>query len=266
MDVTPRAAQFRFYGSLRHFLASSVASPPQEPIRYTFWGQPAVKDAIEAQGVPHPEVDLVLVDGEPVSFDHPLSEGNRVSVYPWIQSLPRPETSLRPSVPSPPSFVCDVHLGQLARYLRMLGFDTRYDTENADPLLARVSANEDRILLTRDLGLLKRSEVRLGMFVRVQEPRTQIEEVVARLDITDAVDPLSLCMECNVDLEPAPGEAVDEQVPPRAREAHDEYVHCPSCDSVYWPGTHVERMRTIIDAVTSMGEDNTSSSGATGCP
>lgn len=260
--MSPRAAQFRFYGSLRDLVASRASSAPQEPIRYTFWGEPAVKDAIEAQGVPHPEVDLVLIDGEPVSFDHPLSEGSRVSVYPWIQSLPRPARSLRPPVPSPPPFVCDVHLGQLARYLRMLGFDTRYDTDNTDAYLADVSATENRILLTRDRGLLKRSKVRLGLFVRAQEPRTQIEEVIARLDASRAAEPLSLCIQCNTRLEAASPDAVDEQVPPRAREAHDEYVQCPSCESVYWAGTHVERMRRLIDTVTSPGEGDSSTSGS----
>lgn len=245
-DVSPRAARFRFYGSLRDFLASGWGGAPQEPIRYTFWGRPAVKDAIEAQGVPHPEVDLVLVDGEPVSFDYRLSEGERVSVYPWLRSLPRPEMTLRPPIPSPPTFVCDVHMGQLARYMRMLGFDSRYDTERCDPELARVSAEEDRILLTRDLGLLKRSEVRLGLFVRAQEPRRQLAEVVKRLDLGASADPFSLCLNCNVELRPASLQSVAEQVPDRAREAHDEYVQCPSCESVYWAGTHVERMEGLI--------------------
>lgn len=241
-------AHFRFYGPLNEFLSGRERSTGPV-VRYRFWGQPAVKDAIEAQGVPHPEVDLILLNGSPVSFDHALTPGDRVSVYPWIQSLPRPAESQRPAFPVPPRFVCDVHLGQLARYLRMLGVDTRYSTERSDPSLARISDEETRVLLTRDVGLLKRSRVQLGMFVRAQAPRRQFQEVVRRFSLSEAADPLSRCLECNEELIPAPPEAVDEQVPPQASQAHDTFVQCLSCGSVYWPGTHVERMQELLDDV-----------------
>lgn len=229
-------------------------------VRYAFWGRPGVKDAIEAQGVPHPEVDLVLVNGVLVDFDRQLRAGDRVSVYPWLQSLPRPEKSLRPPLPSPPRFVCDVHLGQLARYLRMLGMDTRYDTDTSDATLAQISADEGRVLLTRDVGLLKRSRVRRGLFVRAQAPRRQLKEVVQRMDMADQADPLSRCLSCNAELQPASPDAIDEQVPPRARAAHEEFVQCPSCGSVYWAGTHADRMRRLIDDVTPSPQDDVDSS------
>jgi len=245
----PHTAQFRFYGSLNDFRAGSGAGAAQ--VRYSFSGRPAIKDAIETQGVPHPEVDLVLVNGKPVSFGYALSAGDRVSVYPWTGSLPRPSSTLRPSLPTPPRFVCDVHLGQLARYLRMLGLDTRYDRERADPVLARISDEERRILLTRDVDLLKRSRVQLGAFIRAQAPRRQLMDVARRFGLEQQADPLSRCLTCNAELEPASSEAIDAQVPLRAREAHDEFVQCPACDSVYWAGTHVERMQQLIDEVTS---------------
>lgn len=262
-DVSPSAAEFRFYGSLRDFLTSDFGPPPQEPIRYTFWGHPAVKDAIEAQGVPHPEVDLVLINGEQVTFECPLAAGSRVSVYPWIDILPRPEKSLRPPLPSPRRFICDVHLGQLARYLRMLGFDTRYDTGYSDPQLAQTSAEENRILLTRDVDLLKRNRVQIGVFVRSQEPQEQLGEVVNRVGIGDGMDPFSLCLTCNVELGSASPQAIDEQVPPRAREAHNEFVQCPSCESVFWSGTHVERMQSLIETVIESLPNDDSSFGST---
>lgn len=246
--TAPHVARFRFYGSLRDFL-SGHGPPLQTEVRYAFHGKPAVKDAIEAQGVPHPEVDLVLVNETPVSFEHQLRAGDRVSVYPWIQSLPRPADRLRPPLPTPPRFVCDVHLGQLARYLRMLGLDTRYDTDHSDSTLARIADDERRILLTRDLELLKRGRVRLGTFVRAQAPRRQLAEVVERCALAEHADPLSRCLTCNEELGPASPEAIDEQVPPRARAAHDHYVQCPACGSVYWPGTHTERMQELIDEV-----------------
>lgn len=243
-------AQFRFYGALKDFLSGPAPGTLTE-VRYSFRGQPAVKDAIEAQGVPHPEVDLVLVNETPVNFAHPLRAGDRVSVYPWIQSIPRPAESLRPPLPTPPRFVCDVHLGQLARYLRMLGLDTRYDTDHSDSALARIANDDQRILLTRDLELLKRGRVQLGAFVRAQAPRAQLVEMVERFALAEAADPFSRCLTCNAGLEPASPEAIEAQVPRRARAAHDQYVQCPVCDSVYWSGTHVERMRELIQEVTS---------------
>lgn len=252
--VEQHRARFRFYGALNDFLSESGRSSGVV-VRYSFWGRPAVKDAIEALGVPHPEVDLVLVNESPVSFDHSLTAGDRVSVYPWIQSLPRPAESLRPPILEPPRFVCDVHLGQLARYLRMLGVDTCYDTAHPDPTLARISAEEDRALLTRDVGLLKRSRVERGVFVRAQAPRQQFQEVVRRFDLTTDVDPLSRCLDCNTELRSASPEAIDEQVPPGARAAHDTFVQCPTCGSVYWPGSHAERMQELIDDVIATTRD-----------
>lgn len=248
-------AHFRFYGALNDFLPDARR---QSEARYSFWGRPAVKDAIEAQGVPHPEVDLILVHGTPVSFEKRITAGDRISVYPWIESIPRPEDALRPPWPEPLRFVCDVHLGQLARYLRMMGVDTWYETDCSDPTLAQIGRDEDRILLTRDLGLLKRGQVRRGAFLRAQSPREQLAEVVARFPIEDALDPLSRCLECNLRLREAPATAVQEQVPPRALEAYDHFVQCPSCEQVFWEGTHVDRMQRLIDRITSSDSTTTS--------
>lgn len=243
-------AYFRFYGALNDFLADAHR---QAEVRYSFWGQPAVKDAIEAQGVPHPEVDLILVDGEPVPFDCNLSADDRVSVYPWIASIPRPETALRPPWPELPRFVCDVHLGRLARYLRMMGIDTWYETDCSDSRLARIAEEDQRILLTRDLGLLKRGRVQLGAFVRAQQPRRKLAEVMERFPLSEHVNPLSRCLTCNRLLNEASSAAIEAHVPPNAREAHDRFVQCPSCEQVFWAGTHVDRMQQLIEDVTSEG-------------
>lgn len=141
----------------------------------------------------------------------------------------------------------------------MLGMNTRYDTDASDATLAQISADEGRVLLTRDVGLLKRSQVQRGLFVRAQAPRRQLKEVVQRMEIADQVNPLSRCLSCNVELQSASSDAIDEQVPPRARAAHEEFVQCPACDSVYWAGTHVERMRRLIDEVTPSTQDDADS-------
>lgn len=241
-------AYFRFYGSLNDFLPSRHR---QSEVTYTFWGRPAVKDAVEAQGVPHPEVDLIVVNGSTVSFEERISAGDQVSVYPWISAIPRPTGALRPPWPTPLQFVCDVHLGQLARYLRMMGLNTWYETDGSDPTLARVADEEKRILLTRDLGLLKRGRVQRGAYIRAQSPRKQLEEVVARFPLEGEVDPLSRCLECNLRLQEAPASAIEEQVPPRALAEYEHFVQCPSCEQVFWEGTHVERMHRLIEEVTS---------------
>jgi len=130
-----------------------------------------------------------------------------------------------------------------------------YDTDASDAALAQISADEERVLLTRDVGLLKRSRVRLGLFTRPQAPRRQLKEIIQYAGIADHVDPLSRCLSCNTELRPASPEAIDEQVPPKARAAHDAFVQCPSCELVYWAGTHVERMRRLIDDVTPSPDD-----------
>lgn len=240
-------AYFRFYGGLNVFLP---AQDRQADVRYSFWGRPAVKDAIEAQGVPHPEVDLILSNGRPASFDTTLRAGDRLSVYPWIQRVDRPEAALRPPFPAPRRFVCDVHLRRLARYLRMLGMDTWFESEASDERLARVAMKQNRILLTRDVGLLKRSDVRLGLFVRSQDPEVQLRQVLRRCAVTrDDVHPFRRCVDCNRPLTAAPPAKIREDVPPHARRTHDTFRYCPECESVYWDGTHVERMRRLMRRV-----------------
>jgi uncharacterized protein with PIN domain len=247
MPASKKHSTFRFYGTLNDFLP---AAERQSAVRYAFWGRPAVKDAIEAQGAPHPEVDLILANGHAVSFEAPLSADDRVSVYPWIHHLDRPDAALRPPWPSPLRFVCDGHLGRLARHLRMLGLDTLYDPDPDDEHLAHRSAEESRILLTRDRELLKRSRVRLGRFVRSTAPKRQFAEVVSRFELDEAaLDPFSRCFDCNTLLQSAEAEVVAEEVPPHARRVNEDFRQCPTCERVYWDGTHVDRMRRLMRQV-----------------
>lgn len=252
MSASKKHAVFRFFGSLNDFLSTDER---QSDVPYAFWGRPAVKDAIEAQGVPHPEVDLIVLNGNPVDFEARLTADDRVSVYPWIRRLDL-DFTLRPPLPRPVQFVCDVHLGRLARHLRMVGLDTRYDQHQSDAALARLSDHEERVLLTRDVGLLKRRRVQLGAFVRAEEPFRQFAEVARRFDLGDAsLDPFSRCLDCNTLLEPATPSIVASEVPPHARKVNDAFWRCPSCDTVYWEGSHVERMRRRIRRVLAEASD-----------
>lgn len=246
-------AHFRFYAELNDFL------PPerqQVPFTHSFTGRVSIKDMIEALGAPHTEVDLILVNGESVDFSYLVQDGDRVSVYPVFESFDiTPLVRLRPKPLREPKFVLDTHLGTLARYLRMMGFDTLYRNDYDDAELARISSSEARALLTRDRGLLKRSTVTRGYWVRSTNPRQQVLEILRRFDLFGAVAPFRRCIRCNGLLEPVSKEAILDRLPPQTRQYYDEFHRCRSCGQVYWPGSHYARMQTFIEHV--LAQDST---------
>jgi len=242
-----REAEFRFYEELNDFLP-----PARRKRSFTraFLGTPAVKDLIEACGVPHAEVDLVLVDGESVPFTHRLRGGERVSVYPLFESLDITGlTRLRPRPLREPAFILDVHLGRLARRLRLLGFDSRYERDFADRRIVELAARERRIILTRDVGILKYREVTRGYWVRSTDPAEQVGEVVARFDLRRAARPFSRCLACNGRLQPVPKEAIRDRLPPAARRRHNDFRRCGSCDRIYWRGSHHDRLAAFVAGI-----------------
>jgi uncharacterized protein with PIN domain len=238
-------ARFRFYAELNDFL------PPDRrftEFAHTFPDAATVKDRIESLGVPHTEIDLILVSGEPVDFAYRVRNGDRISVYPVFESFDIAGLArLRPEPLREPRFVLDVHLGRLAAYLRMLGFDTHYRNCLQDAQLAAISRDQHRILLTRDIGLLKRSAVTHGYFLRETDSRRQAEEVVRRFDLARLVRPFSRCMQCNGALAAVAKESVSALLPPRTAELYDEFQQCPDCGRVYWKGGHYRRMRQWIE-------------------
>lgn len=246
-----KRAHFRFYAELNDFLPPArrgVAFP------HEFHVGPSVKDVIESLGVPHTEIDLILADGESVDFAWILRDGARVSVYPVFESIDiAPVLRVRPAPLREVRFVLDVHLGRLARYLRMLGFDARWRNDAPDEELARCSAAEHRILLTRDSGLLKRRIVSHGYRVREADPRRQLAEVVRRLDLTRAIAPFRRCLCCNALLEAVRKEDVADALPPRVRERHGAFRRCPSCGRVYWAGSHHRKMERLISDLVAHG-------------
>lgn len=245
--MNPRRAQFRFYAELNDFL------PPdkrQVPFDYEFTGAPSVKDAIEAVGVPHPEVDLVVVGGVSVDWNYHLADGDRVSVYPVFESVDiAPLVRLRPAPLRVTRFIADVHLGRLARRLRMLGFDTTYDPDRNDKDIISSALRDRRIILTRDRDLLKNKRVTHGYWVRSTDPRQQLREVVARMDLRSRFAPFTRCMRCNGVTAARAAEDVSQQVPKRALARAGAFRQCVDCGKVFWEGTHVERMRGEIDSL-----------------
>lgn len=249
-------ATFRFYAELNDFLAPARR---QETFLYTFTGQPAVKDAIEALGAPHTEVDLILVNGASVDFSYRLQDGDCVSVYPVFESIDiAPLLRVRPKPLREPRFVLDTHLGRLAAYLRMLGFDAVYRNDSGDETLARISSRDNRILLTRDRGLLKRGQVTHGYCVRETAPRSQLKEILRRFDLISSIRPFRRCMRCNGLLHLVPKEVILEQLPSKTQEHFDVFKRCADCGRVYWRGSHFERMQRFIEGLLKNRPENMS--------
>jgi uncharacterized protein with PIN domain len=244
-------AAFRFYAELNDFLP---AGRQHQIIARTFDQGQSVKHLVEALGVPHPEVELVLANGRSVGFGYLVRNGDSISIYPPFKSIDVSSVSRVQHRPlSEFRFVLDGHLGRLAAYLRMVGFDTLYQNDFDDAELARISHCEERILLTRDRGLLKRSEVVNGRWLRETSPRKQLVEVLRRYDLFGAVAPFRRCLRCNSMLQPAPEEMVNRAVPPMARQNCDKFLFCQPCAKVYWRGSHVHRMRNLIEWALAHG-------------
>lgn len=256
-------ATFRFYAELNDFLPQEVR---KRDIRYEFFGTPTMKDAIEALGVPHVEVDLILVNGEPEDFSYHLKDGDRVAVYPVFESLDISGiTRLRPRPLREVKFVADVHLGKLVRILRLLGLDVRQPKDAADEELVRISREEGRILLTRDRHLLKHGKLTHGYYVRADEAVEQAREVLRRFDLWDRISPFSRCLSCNGVLESVPKEKVLERIPPRTAAWLDKYTQCRSCGKLYWPGTHYRRLEGLIAEVLSVRPPPSTAGREEGC-
>lgn len=242
-------ATFRFYEELNDFL-------PAERRRLEF-SVPCAEEAttkhmIEALGVPHTEVELILVNGESVSFDQRLQEGDRVAVYPKFETLDvTPLLRVREQPLRTPRFVADAHLGALARLLRMAGFDTLYDNHYQDREIADIGGREGRIVLTRDRELLKLRSITHGCYVHAVKPVKQFLEIMDRLDLARSTRPFSLCLVCNAPLRAIDKAAVLERLPPSVRDSHERFTTCDTCHRVFWEGSHWRRMQEWVGAAQS---------------
>jgi uncharacterized protein len=231
---------FRFYGRLNDFLPAR-----RRAVRFAHHlAAPAsVKDTIEALGVPHPEVDVITINGSPQQFTARVRSGDRVAVYPAFESIAIDSAQrVGSDRPRPATFALDVHLQKLASRLRLAGFDAIVIAADA----ALADAGGDRIVLTRDVALLKRNAVRWGHWVRHVDPDRQLAEVLQRFELTSELEPFARCLRCNTRVEPIAPEAVDARVPPRTRACVHEYHWCPRCEKVYWRGSHYPRLAELV--------------------
>jgi uncharacterized protein with PIN domain len=236
-DVRVSLASFRFSEELGRFLR-----PEHRGRRFMYSCARAanLKNAIEALGVPHTEVGSVLVNGTPATLQRIVREGDEVDVPPRVEDAG-----------GRPFFVADAHLGGLARFLRMLGFDTLHEPGIDDREIRRLAHEESRVVLTRDRDLLKCRDIRRGHYVRALKPEAQLREIVAHYQLGAGARPFTLCLHCNLALTPVEKAAVAHRLPERVAELQQSFTYCAGCDRVYWPGSHYERMRAALATIVA---------------
>jgi uncharacterized protein with PIN domain/sulfur carrier protein ThiS len=235
----------RAYAELNDFLEPESRGVT---VRRPFRSHQTVKDVLEAMGVPHTEVDLILVNGDPVDFAHRPTVGDRIAAYPMFEALDIGATArLRPVPLRDPRFVVDVNLGGLARLLRVLGFDVWWSSDADDTTLADISLDQQRILLTRDRALLKRRAITHGLFVHSEHPEEQTLEVIRRLDLQQRLAPLTRCLRCNGPLATVSKDEVIEHLEPLTRRYYDEFSRCTDCGRIYWAGSHHARLVRLVE-------------------
>jgi len=239
----------RFYEELNDFLPEERR---KKQFAHQFIDRTSIKDLIESLGVPHTEVDLILVNSKSVDFKYLINDEDDISVYPIFESFDISNVQhLRPKPLRNPKFVADVHLGRLTRYLRMMGLDVLYENIFDDDEIVLISLNEKRAILTKDRGILKRNGVTHGYFVRSTIVEVQAKEVIKRFDLQKEIKEFTRCIECNDLLKPVEKETIIHQLPPKVATTQNEFYGCPSCKKTYWKGTHYQRMLSFIKRLRS---------------
>ncbi|WP_035842998.1 Mut7-C RNAse domain-containing protein [Kitasatospora azatica] len=200
-------------------------------------GMSTLGHVVESLGMPLTEVGELLVDGRPVATGHIPARGEEVAV----RGVTRPQR-----LPGPPRFLLDVHLGTLARRLRLLGVDAAYENlDIGDAALATRSAAEQRVMLSRDRGLLRRRELWAGAYIYSHRPAEQLKDVLSRF--APALKPWTRCTACNGELREAAKESVQEQLADGTERSYDAFARCADCGQVYWRGAHHARLDEIVE-------------------
>jgi uncharacterized protein with PIN domain len=241
-------ASVRFYAELNEYVSDEKRfrdalldfTPPID-----------VRTLIESAGVPATEVDLVLVNGQSVDFGYAVHDGDRISVYPVFEAFDISTVAkVRDRPLRTPRFVLDVHLGKLATFLRLFGFDALFHREADDARLVQTANEEKRVLLSKDRDLIGTASLLRGYLVKADDPRLQVQEVLQKFDLYRLAAPFQRCLRCNALLETVPKQDVVHLLPQRIRESLDEFWRCPTCLRIYWKGSHYQRMSEFIRQVT----------------
>jgi uncharacterized protein len=242
----PEPLRVRIAEPLRLFLSAAHRG---DEVGLTPDGTSSLGHVVEALGVPLTEVGRLVVaapGGLPAEVrpSHRPGPGDVVVVEP-VRRPQRVE-------PWPPRFLLDVHLGTLARRLRVLGIDAAYDNAAHDDALVRVAATQQRVLLTKDRGLLRRRALERGAYVHGSQPDEQLRDVLERF--VPPLAPYTRCTACNGPLEPVAKETVLDVLEPGTRRRYDRFSRCADCGAVYWRGAHAARLDAVV-AAAGVGHD-----------
>jgi len=255
-----------FHGDLPRFLRPGLRGVM--PVRRELREKAAVKDVIEACGIPHVEVDLIVATDavgaavQALDFAFPVQAALALTIYP-VSAPPE----LLPAAPRLQArggecFVADGHLGALARHLRLLGLDTVYERDADDPRLLEIMLQQDRVLLTRDRRLLMHAVVRHGYCPRSDEPEEQTREVLRRFGLLETPTRLSAwsrCLRCNGRLGRVtkPEVAAELAAEPRTLRYYEEFYRCARCGRIYWHGSHAEKLAARLARIRPQCQDKT---------
>jgi len=246
----PSEIRIRVYEELNDFLPRNDRKV-SFPLK--FIGTLTVRDVLERLRIPHCEVDLILVNSTSVTFDYKLKGGEQVSIYPVFETLDiTPLNKLRPRALREMSFVLDVHLGELAKLLRFLGFDTFYENHLHDDEIVRIALNDKRLILTRDKLLLMRKEVTHGYFLRNINPYKQVEEVVLKFQLQGMIKPFTRCSVCNGEISEIEKREIVHLLPEDTLGYYDKFFRCSSCNRIYWEGSHHKKIKRFIDSLVNI--------------
>lgn len=244
MKVIIKKLCIKFFGRLKDFLPEKF----KNGIEHNFVDRTTVKDLIESFNVPHTEVDVILVNGKSVNFSYLIDNGDVIKVYPPESKLQLKNLKRLYKQPKwQPKFICDVHLGSLAKNLRKLGLDVLYNNSFSDDEILGISNCERRVILTKDVGLLKRKDATLGYFVRNNDPEKQTLEILKIYPVKKYINPFSRCLECGNKLKRISREKVKSKLPDHCFELKMKFYYCPDCNKIYWQGSHFERMTGQIN-------------------
>jgi len=240
-------ATLRFYEELNDFLPGKVR---KQDFSVSWPEARSVKDLIESLGVPHTEIDMILVNGESVGFDYKVQSGDRISVYPCFEAVDITSASKLGAPPlREPRFIADVHLGSLARLLRLLGLDCAYDGNIDDGEIIDISLRDRRIILTRDRRLLMRRVVNHGICIHSARAVDQAGEIISKIQLEKHIRPFTRCLLCNGVIENVEKDEILNRIPKVTASRVNEFGRCAGCGKIFWHGAHSKGLNRSIDAV-----------------
>ncbi|MBU4264132.1 MAG: Mut7-C ubiquitin/RNAse domain-containing protein [Proteobacteria bacterium] len=237
-----------FHGNIAELLSRKSEKGPL--VSFHLDRRTSIKDLIESFGIPHPEIEEIVVDGKTVDFAYIVDDGIQIEVFPIsVKSNFFKPSLLRPDPLEFHRFVVDINVAKLASKLRQLGFDTLLPRNCDDAQLAAIAGCQRRILLTRDCNLLKRKIVEFGHLVRAESPNDQLVEIIKLYNLKNKIKPYSRCFQCNGLLESVAKEAVLPFLEPLTKKYYHVFHRCLDCKKIYWFGSHREKMDVTLHEI-----------------